>query len=204
MSLRGAFVFGFVLVACSNSDQPCTLTPVGASCLNDAECCTGFCQLEGDGAYCQAKSSSGHVCVGTGAFCTEDAHCCSGLCISNACFAGSVGTSCLALGSACTQADSCCSVNCVADGKGGAACGSQPQSDGGATCGLPGASCSLPGESDPTECCFGVCGSDGTCAGGSSGGGNNPNCRGGGGYCAYGGDCCSGVCEKVSNGFQCK
>lgn len=201
----GAFFFSFVLAACSNGgDQPCTLTQVGASCLNDNECCTGFCQLEGDGAYCQAKPKGGAVCVGTGAFCTEDSHCCSGLCISNACFAGSVGSSCLALGSACTQADSCCSVSCVPDGNGGTACASQPQSDGGVPCGLPGVQCSLPGESDPSECCFGVCGSNGQCAGGTGGGNNNNNCRGGGGYCQYGGDCCSGVCEKVSNGFQCK
>jgi len=198
---RGVLFFGFLVVACSNGgNQPCTLTQVGSSCLNDVECCTGFCQLEGEGAYCQAKAQP--VCVGTGSFCTEDSHCCSGLCISNQCFAGSVSTSCLALGSACPQSDSCCSNNCVGDGKGGLACSSQPVSDGG-SCGLPGTACSNPGESDPSECCFGVCGSNSLCAGGSTGGGGS-NCRGGGGYCQYGGDCCSGVCEKVSNGFQCK
>jgi hypothetical protein len=202
--MRGAgFFLGFVIVACSNSDQPCALTQVGASCLNDAECCTGFCQLEGDGAYCQAKPKAAPACVGTTAFCTEDSHCCSGLCISNQCFAGSVGSSCLALGSACTQQDSCCSVSCVPDGNGGSACASQPQPDGGATCGVPGAACSAPGESDPSECCFGICNTNGQCAGSTGGGSGGSNCRGAGGYCQYGTDCCSKICEKVANGFQC-
>jgi len=47
---RGVLFFGFLVVACSNGgNQPCTLTQVGSSCLNDVECCTGFCQLEGEG-----------------------------------------------------------------------------------------------------------------------------------------------------------
>jgi hypothetical protein len=193
-----------VVVACSSNDnQPCTLTQIGAQCLNDAECCTGYCMIEGDAAYCQAKPKVYPACADVAAFCTQDRNCCSGLCEGGQCFGGGVVAACLALGSSCTQADSCCSVNCVPDGNGGTACAPQPQGDGGLSCGLPGAPCTQPGQTDPAECCFGVCGSNGQCAGGTTGG-NNPNCKGSGGYCQYGSDCCSQTCEKVSSGFQCK
>ena len=202
-SLSALSVF-FALAACSSGgDQPCTLTQVGHACQQDTECCTGYCMLEGSGAYCQAKPATPQACVGTSGFCTQDRNCCSGLCQSGQCFGGGVSTSCLAIGSPCSAADSCCSVNCVADGQGGAACAPQPQPDGGLNCGLPGAACSLPGEADPSECCFGICGSNGQCAG-TTGGGGGSNCKGTGGYCQYGADCCSQICEKVSSGYQCK
>jgi hypothetical protein len=202
--MRFAWLFsGFIVVACSSGgDGPCTLTAVGASCLNDTDCCTGWCQLEDNGAYCQAKPKPLPTsCVGPAAFCTQDRNCCSGLCQNGTCFAGGGGTACLSIGSTCSQDDSCCSVNCYPNGKGGMACAPQPQADGGLTCGLPGAPCASPGLEDPAECCFGICGTNGQCAGGTGGGGSN--CGGTGAYCKYGTDCCSGQCQQVSNGSQC-
>jgi hypothetical protein len=191
---------GFV-VACSSSDAPCTLTAVGQSCTFDTDCCTGWCQLEDQGSYCQTKPKNPPTCQGDTLFCTQDRNCCSGYCKDNACFAGGGGTSCLSIGSTCLQPTSCCSVNCVPNGQGGMACAPQPQGDGGLACGLPGATCTLPGEEDPSECCFGICSSTGKCAGGTGGGGSN--CGGSGAQCKYGTDCCSGQCQQVSNGTQC-
>ncbi len=193
----------FAIAACSSGGaQPCTLTALGESCLNDTDCCTGWCELEGTGAYCQNKPQSPtQACEAATAFCTQDRNCCSGLCDNGQCFAGGGGGSCLSVGSTCAQADSCCSSNCMDDGQGHTWCASQPTS-GGTTCGLPGMPCSNPGAPDPGECCFGLCGVDGTCSGGGGGGGGG-NCGGAGAYCAYGSDCCSGQCEKVSSGSVC-
>jgi hypothetical protein len=198
-----AFLASIVaLAACSSGgDQTCTLTAIGASCMNDTDCCSGYCQLEGNGAYCQQKPKTPQACVGPTGFCTQDRNCCSGLCQNGACFSGGGGSSCLSIGSTCLQPDSCCSVNCIPDGLGGTACAPQPQPDGG-SCGLPGTGCSAPGQDDPGECCFGLCGFDSTCAGGGGGGG--PNCGGSGAFCRYGTDCCSGQCEQLSSTSACK
>ena len=203
MRVAAALLFGsFILASCSSSgQQPCTLTAIGEPCLNDTDCCTGYCQLEGDGAYCQTKPGQEPACVGPSGFCTQDRNCCSGLCENGACFAGGGGGSCLEIGSSCLQADSCCSVSCLSDGQGHTACAQQPQAEGGPSCGLAGAPCSMPGSPDPTECCFGLCSAIGTCSGGGGGGGGN--CYGAGASCTYGSDCCSGVCEKVSSGSVC-
>lgn len=198
------FLFGsfFVVVACSSADQPCSLTAVGASCMNDTDCCTGWCQLEGDGAYCQTKPKDPtQACVGDGLFCTQNRNCCSGLCENGSCFAGGGGTSCLSTGSTCLQPDSCCSNLCMDDGKGHTWCAEPPQPDGG-SCGLPGAPCSAPGAPDPADCCFGLCGPDGTCASGGGGGGGG-NCGQAGASCRYGSDCCSGQCEQLSSTSSC-
>ena len=195
-----SFVLGVTVVACSNGAQPCNLTQVGAACTNDSDCCSGWCQLEGTGAYCQTKPKDPVQCVGPGAFCTQDRNCCSGLCQNGSCFGGGGGTSCLSIGSSCIQADSCCSDNCIDDGAGHTACAPQPQPDGG-SCGLIGAACSSPGQPDPSECCFGLCGLSGACAGGGGGGGSN--CGQAGASCRYGTDCCSGQCEQLSSTSVC-
>src|SRR5262245_1879255 len=115
------------LAACSSDggNQPCTLIGIGHYCVQDSDCCSNYCMLEGTGAYCQAKPAVYPACSGTTAFCTQDRNCCSGLCQSNQCFGGGVTTSCLSMGSSCTQPTSCCSVNCIPDGQGGTACAPQ-------------------------------------------------------------------------------
>jgi len=198
--LRGAALSSsIVIIACSSSGTaPCTLTAIGAPCTLDTDCCSGYCELyEDQTTACQAKPASPQACVDANGYCTQNRNCCSGLCQDNACFGSSGGTSCLALGSSCIQDDSCCSNNCANDGEGNTACTPQPQPDGG-TCGVAGAPCTTPGD-DPSECCFGVCTSESTCAGSTSGGGGG-NCGGAGTFCRYGSDCCSGQCEETTSG----
>jgi hypothetical protein len=202
----------FVVVAvflsrCSSGgDAPCGLLSLGAQCVNDTDCCSGYCDLEGtsaDSAACQEKPKVAQQCVDATDFCTQNRNCCSGLCENNACFGTGAGTACLEIGSSCIQADSCCSDNCVDDGEGHTACTPQPQPDGGVTCGVAGAPCTTPGD-DPGECCFGLCSTEGTCAGSTGGGGGGGgNCGGAGSFCRYGSDCCSGQCEQVTNGGAC-
>lgn len=188
------------LAACgAATDTPCTLTAIGAQCVSDTDCCSGYCQLYDVAAYCQTKPKSTQACVGASAFCTQDRNCCSGLCENGSCFAGGGGTSCLSVGSTCIAADSCCTNDCINDGQGHQACAEQPQSDGG-SCGLPGTACTAPGEED-TTCCFGVCGSNSFCIGGGGGGGSN--CGQSGAFCRYGSDCCDGQCEKLSSTSAC-
>ncbi len=199
-----AFAAVVVLARCSsNENGPCTLTPIGATCNTDSECCSSYCMLYGDQTTaCQSKPSTPQACVDANGYCTQDRNCCSGLCDNGTCFGGAGGTSCLSIGSSCIQADSCCSNNCVDDGQGHTACAPQPQSDGGLTCGLPGAACSAPG-ADPAECCFGICGPLGSCASGGGGGGGGGNCAQSGSFCRYGSDCCSGQCEQLSSTSAC-
>ncbi len=194
-------LFVTLLLECSSSnDGPCTLTAVGAPCNIDTDCCSGYCELyEDTTTACQEKPSTPQACVDSGNYCTQNRNCCSGLCTNNACFGGGPSTSCLELGSGCIQDDSCCSNNCVDDGAGHTACTPQPQSDGGASCGVAGAPCTAPGD-DPTECCFGTCTSQNVCAGSTTGGGGGGNCGGSGTFCRYGSDCCSGQCEQVTSG----
>lgn len=189
------------VAACSSGgDLPCALLAVGAQCSADTDCCTGYCDLEGDVAACQKKPANLPACVGVNAFCTQDRNCCSGFCTNNACTA--TIASCLSLGSGCVQNDSCCSNYCRDDGEGHTACTPQPGLDGG-TCGMPGAPCSTPGP-DPDECCFVVCGADGTCSGGNASDGGGPTCGAAGAFCRYGSDCCSGECEQLTSTSACQ
>lgn len=196
-----AFAWCVILLAaaCGNdpTSAPCTLTPIGASCLSDTDCCSGWCQLYESAAYCQVKPGVAPACISAGGLCTQNRNCCEGLCQNGLCF-GSTGPACLELGSSCIQDDSCCSNDCMSDGLGHTACATPPQTEGGPTCGLPGSPCTLPGQPDPSECCFGVCGSNNACAGGGGGGGTN--CGPAGSFCRYGSDCCSSICEQSSNG----
>jgi hypothetical protein len=197
------FVVTVGIAACGNGgNAPCTLTAVGAQCINDSDCCTGYCDLEGTAAYCQQPPAEPAVCVDADLFCTQSRNCCSGLCKNQACFGGIAMTSCVSIGSTCIEDDSCCSDNCIETGQGTNACAPQPQPDGGLNCGVPGAACSAPGQSDPSECCFGVCDPTSLCGGG--GGGNGGNCGASGSFCEYGSDCCSGQCEQVTSGYACQ
>jgi len=192
-----------VAVACGNtsSNGPCTLTAIGAQCISDTDCCSGYCDLEGTAAYCQAKPQEFPACIDADGFCTQNRNCCSGLCKSGSCFGGTQVTSCLSVGSTCLQNDSCCTDNCIGDGQGHTLCATQPVSDA-AACGLPGVSCSNPGASDPAECCFGVCDLTSLCGGGTTGGGQN--CGQAGSFCTYGSDCCSSVCQQSTSGSSCQ
>ena len=203
--MRQALLFPaalFVVAACSSNGgaQPCTLLAIGKQCINDTDCCTGYCDLEGDVAACQELPGSYPACQEAGSFCTQNRNCCSGFCDNSACVAETA--SCLSIGSTCIQSDSCCSDNCIGDGNGGTACAPQPVSDSGPGCGLPGTPCSTPGD-DPGECCFGLCGPNSLCAGGGGGGGGGGNCGAAGAFCRYGSDCCSGECEQLSSTSAC-
>jgi hypothetical protein len=207
MRLRTSFLVTPVLVlgalACGTaSNAPCTLTAIGAQCINDSDCCSNYCDLEGTAAYCQQKPTLYPACVDADLFCTQGRNCCSGLCKNGTCFGGGGGTSCVSIGSTCIQDNSCCSDNCIENGQGGYACAPQPQPDGGLMCGPPGAACSDPGAADPTECCFGNCDLTSVCGGGGPGGGGN--CGQPGAFCTYGSDCCSGECEQVTSGSACQ
>jgi hypothetical protein len=202
MRFIGCFLgVALVVAACGDtSSGPCTLTAIGAACVKDTDCCSGWCQLYDTGAYCQAKQNPAPACIDMNGFCTQNRNCCSGLCQNGMCFGGAGGPACLSLGSTCIQNDSCCSNNCVGSTQ-GTACAPAPQPDGGLACGLPGAACSHPGQNDPTECCFGPCGLGSVCMGNSGGGG--PNCGGLGAACSYGADCCSGQCSQHQTGGSC-
>src|ERR1700690_446301 len=96
------FVIAVAVAACGDaSNQPCTLLQVGATCNLDSDCCTSYCQVEGTGAYCQAKPKVLPACADVDEFCTQDRNCCSGLCENQQCFGGGPGTSCLEIGSTC-------------------------------------------------------------------------------------------------------
>jgi hypothetical protein len=192
------FVVGTAIGCGDSSPAACTALGIGAQCNQDSDCCSGYCDLEDMASFCQQKPAELPACIDADGFCTQDRNCCSGLCQNNACFGGSDTGSCLSLGSSCIQDDSCCSNNCLNDGLGHTACSEQPQPDSGPACGLPGTACSMPGQSDPTECCYGLCDPTGSCAGGTSGGGTN--CGKTGAYCMFGSDCCSGQCETLSGG----
>ncbi len=191
-------VFGLVLGACGQSSGgPCTLTAIGAACTLDSDCCSNYCMLYDHAAYCQDAPKVAPACVDANGFCTQDRNCCSGLCQNGTCFGGSAQTSCLAQASICIDNSSCCSNNCVYS-NGVQECLPYPTGDGGMNCQMPGGGCG-----QPSDCCFAVCGIDGTCAAPQSGGNPSPNCSPAGASCQYGASCCSGRCATLTNGSVC-
>jgi len=194
----GAPLALIVLGACGQTAAgPCTLTAIGSACTNDSDCCSGYCQLYDNAAYCQDKPTVPPACVDANHFCTQDSNCCSGLCQNGACFGGSPQTSCLAQASVCIDNSSCCSNNCVYE-QGVQTCLPSPLADGGYDCLMPGQGCG-----QASDCCFPVCQSDGTCATPQSGGNPGPNCGQTGSFCRYGSDCCSGRCVQLTSTSSC-
>ncbi len=188
-----------LLVRCGSAgpgDTQCSLTGVGHECTQDSDCCTGYCLLYEDAAYCQAKPAVEQACVTDQNFCTQNRNCCSGLCDNNLCFGN--GNQCLELGSACTDSNSCCTGYCLNDnGFGG--CAFPPVGDGGLGCALGGQACG-----QASDCCFGLCLPQGVCATPTGGGDGGTNCGQSGAYCRYGSDCCSNQCQKLTSTSQCR
>jgi hypothetical protein len=196
--LLGAFGIVLAAGACGQTaGGPCTLTQIGAACTNDSDCCSGYCQLYSGAAYCQQKPKVDPACVDASGFCTQDRNCCSGLCQNGTCFGGSPQTSCLAQASTCIDNSSCCSNNCVYS-QGVQSCLPSPVADGGYNCAMPGQGCG-----QASDCCYGVCGLNGTCAAPQTGGNPGPNCGQTGAYCRYGSDCCSNRCVTLTTTSQC-
>jgi hypothetical protein len=176
---------------------PCTLTGIGSACTLDSDCCSGYCQLYDQAAYCQAKPKVEPACIDATGFCTQNRNCCSGLCQNGACFGGSPQTSCLAQASTCIDNSSCCSNNCVYS-QGVQDCLPSPVADGGLNCAMPGDGCG-----QASDCCFGLCGTNGTCTAPPSGGNPGPNCGQSGSFCRYGSECCSGRCVQLTSTSSC-
>src|ERR1700689_5471764 len=132
----GVLLVGLVsLASCSSSSSSAAgaCTANGSGCVNDTDCCTGNCQLEGDSAFCQDKSAEANAqCSTETGPCTENRHCCSGLCQNNACTGNGTGTpGCLDVGDTCTTSDGCCSLYCIAVSSSASVCAPPPEQSGG-------------------------------------------------------------------------
>jgi hypothetical protein len=142
-------------------------TAYGGTCTSGSSCCSGICD-----ATAGTCASSIATCAPATAACMGNTDCCSGACINGHCG----GQQCLTIGATCPVAgNACCSGNCT-----GGTC--QPISTGSA-CTTANNTCT-----SNTQCCSGLCGSNGRCALASS------YCIQTGDICYHADDCCGGIC----------
>jgi hypothetical protein len=197
-------VLGNAGVAGTDPGLP-TCTPVGVTCVQSPECCSGVCDPKtqkcasvvgvctADGGSCKSGPEcctfqcgvdgkcAKQACVSDNGTCTGDAQCCGGKCTNGTC--APLNPGCSTAGNACATGTDCCSGQCGAN----------------KTCTLGGSYCIQPGDvcARDNDCCTGSCtiatGKKlGTCDGPPPG----PSFCGGvdGITCGSCGDCCSRLC----------
>ena len=77
MRWRAVITAGVVLMSTlascgSNPAATKACTGNGHACTTDAQCCTSYCMLTGQAAYCQEKAAQDAQCSQDKEFCTED------------------------------------------------------------------------------------------------------------------------------------